>query len=206
MGLLDVVFGEQDLAVEVGQLDDVGLDAVHLTDSRHDEGESRGTADAAYPDHGDPGLPEQQLGVPTAAAGRAVHPPEQGPAPPVALPLRGRQLASGRSTRVFDVAGADEVVDGLPDLLAGSGGVETDQVRDDLVRRPRSVQGLQQRPDPPVRIHDVGGDATDGAADPDSVVPVADGQVLGFDHGTRHGGLLTFLSGVAEQPARAGLH
>ena len=73
----------------------------------------------------------------------------------MALPIRGGQPGHRRFLGVLEVTGPDEIGDGRPDVGLGPRGMEVDQVGDDLVRGPRTVECLQERPHPAVGVHDV---------------------------------------------------
>lgn len=177
----EVGLAVQGLAVEVGELDRVRVDAVDVPHPGGDQGLGRMAAGAADADQEDAGLTQAELGVPGAGAGGEVHPAEQGDATAVAVLLTGRHRH--RRLGVVHETGGQQVGHRLAGVIAGQIRVGAQDLGDHLRRPTRPVHRLDQRPHPALRIRDLRADAVDHAADADVAVDRAVGAVLGLDPG-----------------------
>ena len=87
----------------------------------------------------------------------------------ISFELRRRQVVRSRGICVLYETGGGQRLDGFPHLGRREVGISRPRCADDLVEAPRTVDELQDRPDPPTRIFDLGADSEVRPADPDLV-------------------------------------
>jgi hypothetical protein len=177
----------QHLPVQVRRFNPVRVNAAQLRHAAASQVERGETAGAAEPDHDHPCPLQRHKELPRAGLRRPGHPLEQGTRPGIPDLVGHGDPRRDWRPGVDDVPAADQLLQIAPNGIWVRAREPGGDLGDDLVGGGVAVHRVQQRPNPAVRVADVGGDPGHGTSDSHPAARQPEWGVRRFDHRTRNG-------------------